>query len=194
MVLVAGLVASVSRGGVAAFGLTALVLPFVSGRRRATAVATLLLAAAGVAWIGLGDIVGAFEARGITGSRLDLWVDMLPLVHQFPVFGVGLNAFATAYAPYQTVWPGEWIGEAHNEYLQVLFDLGLVGVALVTPLLVLVFSHARRGAARGGLELGLFGALLCLAIHNLVDFNGQIPAHAATWFSLAALAVGSRRG
>jgi O-antigen ligase len=189
MVLVAGLVASGSRGGVAAFGLTALVLPFVSGRRRTTAIAVLLLATLGVAWIGLGGIVGAFEARGIKGSRLDLWADMLPLFPDFPVFGLGLNAFSTAYPRYQTVWPTEWIGEAHSEYLQVLLDLGLVGALLVGTLLVLVFRAALRGAARGGLDLGLFGALLALAIHNLVDFNWQIPANAATWIALGALAL-----
>ncbi len=193
MVLVAGLVASGSRGGVSAFGLTALVLPFASGRRRTTAIAVVLLATLGVAWIGLGGIVGAFEARGIKGSRLDLWADMLPLVPDFPIFGVGLNAFATAYPLYQTVWRGEWIGEAHNEYLQVLLDLGLLGTLLVGTLLVLVFRSALRGAARGGLELGLFGALLGLAIHNLVDFNWQIPASAATWLALAALALNARR-
>ena len=193
MVLVAGLVASGSRGGVSAFGLTALVLPFASGRRRTTAIAVVLLATLGVAWIGLGGIVGAFEARGIKGSRLDLWVDMLPLVPDFPIFGVGLNAFATAYPLYQTVWRGEWIGEAHNEYLQVLLDLGVVGTLLVGSLFLLVFRAAHRGAARGGLDLGLFGALLGLAIHNLVDFNWQIPASAATWLALAALALNARR-
>ena len=193
MVLVAGLVASASRGGVSAFALTALVLPFASGRRRTTAIVVILLATLGTAWIGLGDIVGAFESRGIKGSRVDLWVDMLPLVPEFPVFGVGLNAFSSVYPLYQTVWRGDWIGEAHNEYLQVLFDLGLVGALLVSALLFLVYRTAFRGAARGGLELGLFGALLALAIHNLVDFNWQIPANAATWVALAALALNGAR-
>jgi O-antigen ligase len=193
MVLVAGVVASGSRGGVMALGLTALVLPFASGRRRTTAVAVLLLAGLGVAWIGLGDIVAAFESRGIKGSRLDLWEDMLPLLPDFPVFGLGLNAFATAYPLYQTVWPNDWIGEAHNEYLQVLLDLGLLGAVLVGTLLVRVFRAALRGAVRGGLELGLFGALLALAIHNLVDFNGQIPANAVTWVALGALALNAKK-
>ena len=193
MVLVAGLVASGSRGGVAAFALTAFVLPFVSGRRRTTAIAVAVLATLGVAWIGLGGIIGAFESRGIQGSRLDLWVDMVPLVPDFPVFGVGLNAFSTVYPLYQTVGRTEWIGEAHNEYLQVLLDLGLVGALLVGALLVLVFRAAHRGASRGGLDLGVFGALLGLAIHNLVDFNWQIPANAATWIALAALAVNAKQ-
>ncbi|MCG6928015.1 MAG: O-antigen ligase family protein [Acidobacteria bacterium] len=189
MVLVAGLVASGSRGGVSAFGLTALVLPFASARRRTTAVAVVLLAVLGIAWIGLGDIVGAFATRGVKGSRLDLWADMLPMVPDFPVFGVGWNAFSSAYPLYQTIWRTNWIGEAHNEYLQVLLDGGLVGVVLVAGLLFLVFRAAWRGAARGGLDLGVFGALFALAVHNLVDFNWQIPANAATWVALASLAL-----
>jgi O-antigen ligase len=150
----------------------------------------VVLAGLGVAWIGLGGIAAAFEARGIKGSRLDLWADMLPMAPRFPVFGVGMNAFSTAYPWYQTVWTSEWIGEAHNEYLQALLDGGLVGAGLLGAVLVLVFRAAFRGAASGGLEVGIFGALVCLALHNLVDFNWQIPANAATWTALAALAVG----
>jgi O-antigen ligase len=191
MVLVAGLLATQSRGGVGAFALTALLLSLVSRRRRHTALAVALLAGLGLAWIGLGGVVGAFEARGLRG-RLELWLDMLPMVKRFPAFGVGLNAFSTAYPWYQTVWRSEWIGEAHNEYLQALIDLGISGGLLVAALLLLVFRAALRGARRGGRELGLFGALAGLALHNLVDFNWQIPAHAATWTALAALALRSR--
>jgi len=142
-----------------------------------------------VAWVGLGDLVSAFESRGIKRSRLDLWADMMPMARRFPVFGVGFNAFATAYPSYQTVWRTEWIGEAHNDYLQVLFDLGLLGVALVLPLLVILFRRALADAARSPLALGLLGSLLGLAAHALVDFNWQIPANAATYVSLAAVAM-----
>jgi hypothetical protein len=39
---------------------------------------------------------------------------------------------------------------------------------------------------------GLFGALAGFAFHELVDFNGQIPANAATFVALAALAARPR--
>jgi O-antigen ligase len=193
MVLVAGLLASQSRGGVCAFALATLVMPFVSSReRRRTALASSLLVALGVLWIGLGGVLSAFEARGIRRSRLDLWRDMLPMVPRFPVFGDGWNAFATAFPWYQTVSKTDWIGEAHNDYLQVLIDGGVLGAALVAGLLFVVFRGALARAARSPLDLGLFGALLGLALHDLVDFNGQIPANAAAWVALAALAVVER--
>jgi len=189
MVLVAGLFASGSRGGVSAFAMAALLLPLASRQRRRTALAVALLAALGVAWIGVGGIVSSFESRGVRSSRLDLWRDMLPMVPRFPVFGDGWNAFATAFPWYQTVWKTDWIGEAHNDYLQVLIDGGAVGAALVAALLVIVFRGALARAGRSPLDLAVLGALLGLALHEIVDFNMQIPANAATGVALAALAV-----
>lgn len=189
MVLVAGLLASQSRGGVSAFAVAALCLPVVSQRRRRTAVTVVALAGLAVAWVGVGGVVSAFEARGIQGSRLDLWRDMLPMVPRFPVFGVGWNAFAAVYPWYQTIWRTEQIAEAHNDYLQALLDGGVVGLFLVVSLLVLVFRAALARARRDPLDLGLFGALLAFAVHETVDFTGQLPPNAATFVALAALAV-----
>ena len=110
----------------------------------------MALGALGVAWVGLGRFFTALATRGIQHSRIDLWTDMLPMVPRFPLFGAGLDAFSTAYMPYQTVAKvgPDWIGEAHNEYLQVLLDLGVVGAILVAALLVIVFRRALRRAAR----------------------------------------------
>jgi len=189
MVIVAGLLASGSRGGVSAFALAALLLPLASRHRRRTALALCVLIGLGLAWIGVSDILSAFEVRGVKGSRIDLWRDMLPMVPRFPLFGDGWNAFATAFPWYQTVWKTDWIGEAHNDYLQVLIDGGVVGAALVAALVAVVLRRAFARATRSPLDLGLSGALVGLALHGLVDFNGQIPANAVTWIAFAALAV-----
>ncbi len=193
MVVVAGLVASRSRGGVGAFACAALAMALVApGRRRTSALAVALLVGTGVAWIGLGGVIAAFEARGIRGSRLDLWRDMLPMATHFPLFGDGWNAFASAYPWYQTVWRTDWIGEAHNDYLQALLDGGAIGFALVAGLFFVALRAALRRAPRSYAELGLFGALAGFACHELVDFNGQIPANAATFVALVALAASSQ--
>ncbi len=195
VVLAAGIVAAGSRGAIGALLSTMLVLPLVARRRRRAALAIVVIGALGVAWVGLRGFLTALATRGIQHSRIDLWTDMLPMVPRFPVFGTGLNAFSTAYMPYQTIAKvgPDWIGEAHNEYLQVLLDLGLVGALLVAALLVIVFRSALRRAADSTVDLGLLGALGAVAIHNLVDFGWQIPGNAATWVALAALACRERR-
>lgn len=193
MVIVAGLVASRSRGGVSAFALAVVAMALAAPGRRRVALAILPLVGAGVAWIGLGGVIQAFEARGIQASRLDLWRDMLPMVPDFPLLGAGWNAFATAYPWYQTIWKTEWIGEAHNDYLQALTDGGLVGCTLVVALVALVLRAALARARRSPLELGLLGALVGLTLHELVDFNGQIPANAATAAALTGAALAPER-
>jgi O-antigen ligase len=189
MTLVVGLLASRSRGAIAAFLTTALLLPLGAAHRRRTAALVLVLAGLGLAWVGLGGFIGAFEGRAVRSSRTDMWVDMAPIALDFPVFGAGWNSFAVVYPWYQTVWKGHWIGQAHNEYLQALLETGVVGALLFAALLAIVLRRAFARARAGPVDLGLFGAVAGLAVHNVVDFNWQIPANAATWAALAALAA-----
>jgi O-antigen ligase len=190
MVLVVGLLASGSRGGMMACVVSLAVVPLALGRRRRQAALVIaVIVLLGASWVGIGRQLQGFESRGIRASRLELWEDAAQLVPRFPVFGVGLNGFTTAYPQYQTFWKSYWIGEAHNEYLQVLLDLGVVGAALAIALLATLFRAAIRTAGRTPLDAGVFGCLLALCAHNLVDFNWQIPANAATWVAVAGLAM-----
>jgi O-antigen ligase len=187
-----GLVASRSRGGLLGFLVSLVALPRGFARTwRALAVVLPVLVVAG-AFVDLGPLREGFESRGIQKSRLALWQDVLPMVRSFPLLGCGLNAFGTAYPRYQTVLKGDWVGQAHNEYLQALVDTGVPGLVLLLAILVQVLRAAWRSAPRSALDAGILGSLLALAAHNLVDFNWQIPANAATYASLAALAA--RRG
>jgi O-antigen ligase len=189
MALVVGLVGSESRGGFVACVLSLLALPLAARRRRQAVALVLLVGVLGVAWIGLDTLRLHFETRGIKGSRIDFWADMLPMVERFPLLGVGLNAFATAYPWYQTIWRRDWIGEAHNEYLQALLDTGILGAFLFGSLLLLLVRRAFAAASRASFELGLFGSVLALVLHNAVEFNWQIPANAATFVALAAVVL-----
>jgi O-antigen ligase len=193
VMLLVGLIASRSRGGVVAFAASMAALPLTSRHRRAALGVVLLVALLGLPWLGLGEIVRGFESRGIQGSRIDLWRDMLPMFPHFPVLGSGFNAFGTAYAPYQGIWRSDFIGEAHNDYLQVLFDTGLVGASLFALIFLRSLGAAALAARRTAFGVGLFGALFALAVHALVDFNWQVPANAATYVALAALAFREAR-
>jgi O-antigen ligase len=190
MVLVVGLLASGSRGGLMAFGVALAAVPLAYGRsRRQAALVIGVVVLLGASWVGISRQLRGFETRGIRASRVDLWQDAAQLVPRFPLFGVGLNGFVTAYPEYQRFWRGHWIREAHNEYLQALLDLGVIGALLVAALLLTLFRAALRAAPRGPFDAGVFGSLVALCAHNLVDFNWQVPANAATWVAIAGLAM-----
>ena len=110
------------------------------------------------------------------------------------VFGAGWNAFATAFPWYQTVWKTEWIGEAHNDYLQALLDGGRRRGRPRRGRSSRSSSAGRSPAPRARRSTSASSAPSSASpLHELVDFNGQIPANAATWIALAALAVARRR-
>jgi O-antigen ligase len=192
LLLVIGLLAAQSRGALAAFALAIVALPLALRQRRAAGVFVLGLVLAAVVWMGSGGMLRGLEQRGLRSNRLELWADAGRMLRDFPLLGAGFNAFGSAYVPYQTIERYEWYGEAHNEYLQALLDTGIVGGALVAALVVTLFRRALRAARLGPLDAGGLASLLALALHNVVDFNWQIPANAATFVALAAL--GARRG
>lgn len=179
--LAAGLVGSRSRGALAAVlaSMSLLVVARRDWRRPALLVG--LVAVCGAAWVGLGNLPQGFSTDAAQDSRLAAWRDFLRLVPHFPLFGVGFNAFASAYPRWRTLADGDWWGEAHNEYLQVLFDTGLAGLGLLLFVGLGVCRALAPLLRKDALSTGLAGALLACALHNLVDFNWQIPANAATF-------------
>jgi O-antigen ligase len=190
MVLMVGLLATHSRGGLLAFAAGSLaVLAFL---RRGRAAALALMAGVvliGLLWVDVGATRTAFVSRGLRQSRFALWADAIRMFPRFPALGAGFNAFGTSYTQYQTIERYEWYGEAHNEYLQALLDMGVVGAALLAALLLRLLRAAVRAAAATPVDAGVLGAILACCVHNLVEFNWQIPANAATFAALAGLAM-----
>jgi O-antigen ligase len=196
--IVAGVLSAGSRIGVIAAAASALAIPLAFGRRAViplgvvAAVTALSLLFVDVDWF-----LGAISGARLETDRVVAWRDMLKIVPDAPIVGVGWNAFGLAYRwRYQTVYEWGLWDQAHNEYLQVLFDTGAVGCALVAVLLFRLAGHALRAASHGGIGVGLLGALVANAATNLADFNLQIPANAATFAAIAGLtlALGGRFG
>ena len=103
-------------------------------RRSWWALAVLALLAVNAALFHAGIQTSLLERAEIWWNTLALWAD-------HPVFGVGFGGYDYAYPPYQEMhaWfrdrtilreANVYAGAAHNEYLQMLTELGLVGFAL----------------------------------------------------------------
>ena len=138
-----------SRGGLIALGATFLVTPFLAGPVRARAVALMLVViAAGVSYYVLVappeaiDRITHFSAGGGTG-RTDLWGIALDMTGNHPVGGVGAGNFQTIEPRYAlrnvNLESIDLIVDtpkvAHNTYLHILAELGLVGFVAFVVLL-----------------------------------------------------------
>ncbi len=144
VVQVAALVLTYSRGGyagLAVFGLAGAVLLWPV-RRRAWPVLLLIAVVAGIAAVRLPAVV--LRAQSIAPaqedtatSRLFIWNTALAMWQAHRTWGTGIGTFNAAYSPYRrqgTLATYAMLGipgSAHNDYLQVLAENGLVGAALL---------------------------------------------------------------
>ena len=103
--------------------------------------------------------------------------------------GVGLGNFAVAYPNYQYLGAGD-VRMAHNDYLQVLCETGLLGALLFCGFWGYVgVWGARRirataSSADRWLLCGLYAGIVAFLVHSLVDFNFYNPSLATLAFLL----------
>jgi len=196
-----------SRGGMLAFLCQmAVVGGFVGAQKnRRTALAAgvvLTVIACLILWIGgqaLVSRVASIQTEARTeldgGLRLTIDRDGLKMFTKAPILGWGLGTFPTVYPQFRTFFTDKFINEAHNDYLQVLVEGGIAGLALMLWFLVLLFRNGLRKIGdwtvdyNGTVALAALVGCSGILVHSFVDFNLQIPANAALFFTLCTIAA-----
>ena len=121
----------------------------VRAARRSSCISSSL-AATTVAWVGADAVVQRFSQTNWSefNNRRGAWTDAVGVWSAFRVTGTGLNTYPVAARFYQRHDLDKFFGEAHNDYLQVLAEGGLL-VALPVALCLLLFVREvyRRGRA-----------------------------------------------
>ncbi|MGH9529726.1 MAG: O-antigen ligase family protein [Terriglobales bacterium] len=198
-----------SRGGVIAFVCEIIVLlaslirqqsriPF-RGRLAFTVFAVLLISF--FAWIGSHKIAERLTSvhsarREITqGLRVQIDRDLLKMFPHRPLLGWGLGTFADVYPQYRSFYTSFYIDQAHNDYLQLLIEMGAIGFLTMMWFLWLVFREANRKLRNwsndidGAITLAAMLGVVGMLVHSLVDFNLQVPANAAIFYVLCVIAA-----
>lgn len=154
-----GVFVSVSRGGLVALTVMFVVATATAGRWRPAMTAALIaVAAVGVLYFTQLAPLPAREriltTNGGTG-RTELWTIGLRIAQAHPLNGVGVGNFQQA-SPHYVLQPGLFQHSdlvfaaapkiAHNAYLQVLAEMGVVGLALFVAVIVICLSCALRAA------------------------------------------------
>ena len=127
-------------------------------------------------------------------ERVSVWQDSTGMIRDFPLWGVGLGCWRELFAHYRRPpWQSGYFVEAHNDYLQIIAEVGIVGFLI---LVWLFFQHGLRlcrvvkTLAPDGVPImaALVSALGAMAVHESVDFSLQIPANALLFTLFLALA------
>jgi O-antigen ligase len=155
----AGILATRSRAGLVAalasllvMGL-GLVVRVCRTTRQRLAAAILLPALLGAAFVYFpsNHLVRRYGALGAAGGvlregRIELWRETLDLIAAYPIAGCGFGAYEAAFPRYKRSAPMVNDSHAHNEYLELLAEAGVVGFALCLLLAARPVSAVVRAA------------------------------------------------
>jgi O-antigen ligase/tetratricopeptide (TPR) repeat protein len=171
----------------------------VSGWKRWVLTAALLIACVvTLAFLTPAALVARFAALGsddVTEGRVPIWQDTLQMIRAYPLSGVGMGNFYPGLLRYQTAGLGVAWTAAHNDSLQLLSELGVVGflfpAVAVGGAFVLAARASIAGATREAREMGLAcaGGLAAFLIHSLSDFNAYVLSNAMVLAWIAGLSA-----
>lgn len=116
-----------------------------------------------------------------TMMRLNYWKDTLEIIKVAPLSGVGLGNFNLPQSRY-----------AHNSYLQIWAEMGILGIISILWLIITVFKSAFmniRNAAQKNQITHLISAHTVFLVHNLIDFTFFLPEVSMIWWVILGLIV-----
>lgn len=136
------------------------------------------------AQLGIAAVQGA---TGSTASRVQLWQDTLPLLRDYWFTGSGLAGTDMIYSTYSLLLHVPYLQHAHNLYLQVALEQGVVGAIAMVGLLLatLLRALAAWGAADRTQRLLLaagVASVTAVIVHGLFDAELYVSALAPLIF------------
>jgi putative inorganic carbon (HCO3(-)) transporter len=109
-------------------------------------------------------------------ERMAHWQAAWYMLLDHPILGVGAGNYPAAYDSYSLPGWREALGHAHNYYLNMAAEAGLVGAAALGLLMVQIYRSiasglkaSPSGTYRRALLVGLLGSFVVLTVHNLFD-------------------------
>ena len=197
---------SLSRGGILSLCVSVALLGFLLSKRISTRKGRLLLIVTivvifyAVGWFGWTPVFERFRSiRTVQGEiselRLDIWKDSLGLMRDFPLTGTGAGSFMHVYPGYRTI-RGEGIADhAHNDYLELLTDGGIIGAGLFAWFMAAVLTQSyqaflkRKDPYARHLFAGALAGVTAFLLHGITDFNFFIGANGLYLFLLLGIMV-----
>lgn len=201
-IMVLSLIQTTSRSGmsVAALAVAVILLSFqqrLTRRKRTVAAVVAALIVTVIAWAGTEAIASRFASSSIDdlNGRLGVWEDTLRIIHLYPVAGTGLNTYGIASVFYQQFNSSVRYLQAHNDYLQLVAEGGLLlAIPALVCVAVFIWIVRRRFADETSrtsywIRTGAVVGLLAIALQETVEFSLQMPGNGVLFAVLCAIAL-----
>ena len=159
----------------------------------------VLLVVVVAAWVGLDTLVSLFAKAEWTdfNHRRGPWTDAVAIALMFPWTGTGLDTYGVATLFYQQHDLASHYAEAHNDYLQLAAEGGLLltipALLCIGALGALIWKRFKDETSTSGywVRVGAVTGLSAIALQETVEFSLQMPGNAALFAVLCGFALHS---
>ncbi len=139
-------------------------------------------------------VVASVNTDDPTTGRAHFWSVTIDIIKTHPWIGTGLGAFGVVYTGYDSRNGMYRLEQAHNDYLQILSDGGIIGAVIGLFFVVNLFrmGFLRRDSRddfRRGVATGAMAGCFAVLVHSFFDFTLHTPSNALLFLVLAALAT-----
>jgi O-antigen ligase len=174
-------------------------------------------------WVGLDKVVARLEATQVSKAQRDVILQQAkqnatnelnfvkpqteesieertmpvgyakPAIEDYLWFGSGAGTFYSIFPQYRPAESRGYYDHAHNDYVEILTDYGIIGASLFGILAAsslwqaLQTLRTRRNPMAKGIALASLMVIIYMLLHSLVDFNLQIPANALLFTVIIAM-------
>lgn len=188
IILILALIFARSRTGI---GLLMLALPLCAiifarhvGGRKALGLGTVIgVISLGVASsIGLIPVLNRFANDPAEDVRWQNFTHTWQAIEAFFPAGSGLGTFQSVFLAYQPPELLNFVNHVHNDYLELLFEMGLAGIILITLVVLTYLSGwlallGQRWNRFHFIQVAAGISLLLIGLHSFLDFNLHTPAN-----------------
>jgi O-antigen ligase/Tfp pilus assembly protein PilF len=139
------------------------------------------------------------------GRRIAIWKFTGMMIKDHPLFGSGIGTYKYNTLRYQaeffaqgenrSLYPHGFADKAHNEYLQLWAELGIIGLGIFIWLMISYFSFGLKilrkikDEYRQGIIIGLMGAVVAVLVDGIFGFPLHLPATIVLFWLALGLTV-----
>jgi tetratricopeptide (TPR) repeat protein len=149
--------------------------------------------------------ISTFDEKDVSiNNHLLTWRTTFEMIRDKPILGSGIGTFKLNYLDYQAHFLKDNpyyvkyysnAREAHNEYLQIGAELGIVGLGIflvtffILFLMIIKYLNKEKHQKKKIIVFGLFMGIVCFLIHSFFTFPLHVPALGSAFFVIVGLTI-----